>query len=50
MGECRVNVNMCKNILAEKMKVSIGDSFYKYFLYKKLGIFYKLTYFEKKNK
>lgn len=50
MGECRVTVNMCKNIIAEKVRVIIGDSFYKYFLQEKLGIFYKLTYFEKKNK
>lgn len=48
MGECRVTVNMCEHIIPEKVRVSIGDSFYKFFVHKKLGIFYKLMYFGKK--
>jgi len=36
MGEYRVTVNTCENIIAEKIRVSIGDSFYKYFAHKKI--------------
>lgn len=35
MGGCRVTVYMCENIIAEKVRVNIGDSFYKYFVQKK---------------